>query len=283
MKEHKSLITIFAVILTSHFVAAQTTDVGKLQYLALNELDAPDTAIPSPEVKLDTARTTEDGNKGRTLLAQAVAAHGGLDKFKNVHSLSFKGTMSLIMGGQELQMQLETTRILPDKSRSIMEFLGKQTYDVTDGARGWKTDRRSGEIVPKSAEELREETRDRDRGLIFIFQHSDDSELKAVYDGSDTAGKTPTEYVTLLRPDGTRLCRLGFHPETHFLVNQSYWARTPVGEGIITETFIEWTEVKGILLPEKITRSMNGQVFSTSVYTEILVNPEIAAGTFEKP
>ena len=56
-----------------------------------------------------------------------------------------------------------------------------------------------------------------------------------------------------------------------------------MGEGIITESFIEWTEVNGLRLPTKVTRSVNGRVFSTSVYTEILVDPEIPPGTFEKP
>jgi len=254
-----------------------------LDSLGLGPVHTIDIAIPSSEAALDPPKTIDDVSKGRTLLAQAVAAHGGLDRFKDVHSLSFKGTMTLILGGDEMQMQLETVRVLPDKSRSVIEFMGKKMYDVTNGTNGWKTDRMSGEFVAKSAEELKEEIRDRNRGLMFIFQRSEDLSLEVVYDGSDTASGTPVEYVALLRPDGTRLCRLGIQSDTHFLLNQSYWGKTPVGEGTITESFIEWREVKGIRLPVRITRSMNGRVFSTSVYTEILVNPEIPTEMFEKP
>ena len=254
-----------------------------LDSLGLGPARTLDISIPSPGTKSDLSVTSENAEKGRAILARVVEAHGGLERFRDIHSLSFKATMSLVVGGRETQIKMETVRVFPDKSRSVIEFTGKQTVDVSNGAFGWRMDPLSGEFMPKDDAELAEEDRDRDRGLVQVFQRSNDSVFKAVYDSSGTEREVSAEYVTLLYPDGTVLCQLGINRDTYHLLRQSYWDRTPLGEGTIVESFVEWGEIDGILLPAKVVRSMKGEVFSTSVFSEIRVNPEIPDSTFAIP
>lgn len=182
-----------------------------------------------------------------------------------------------------MRAQVNLIRELPDKSLSVMNLMGQQMFDITDGVTGWRTDRRSGELVAMSADEIKEGARERNRGLLLVFQRSDDGSYTVEYDGIDTTDSSSAEYITLVGTDGTRLCRLGVDPNTHLLVSQWYWGKTPIGEGMVKEAFTEWADVEGVRLPSKVIRTLNGQVFSTSVYTRFLLNPEILPGTFDKP
>jgi zinc protease len=254
-----------------------------LDSLGLGPVQTIDIAIPTAEAWLESRQNQSTDEKGALLLAEAVEAHGGLDRFKNIRAISYESATSVLVGGQEMRAQGHLIRELPDKSLSVMNLMGQQIFDVTDGVIGWRTDRRSGELVAMTADEIKEGARERNRGLLLVFQRSDDGSYTVEYDGVDTTDPSSAEYVTLLATDGTRVCRLGVDPNTHLLVSQWYWGKTPIGEGMVKEAFTEWADVEGVRLPAKVVRTLNGQVFSTSVYTRFTLNPEILPGTFAKP
>jgi len=254
-----------------------------LDSLGLGQVQTIDIAIPAAEAWLESRQNQGTDERGALLLAQVIEAHGGLDRFKNIRAISYESATSIFVGGQEMRAQVNLIRELPDKSLSVMNLMGQQMFDITDGVTGWRTDRRSGELVAMSADEIKEGARERNRGLLLVFQRSDDGSYTVEYDGIDTTDSSSAEYITLVGTDGTRLCRLGVDPNTHLLVSQWYWGKTPIGEGMVKEAFTEWADVEGVRLPSKVIRTLNGQVFSTSVYTRFLLNPEILPGTFDKP
>ena len=117
----------------------------------------------------------------------------------------------------------------------------------------------------------------------MIFRQTDEVGYQAVYTGPDQVDSIDVETLTLLDSVGGTICHLAIDANTHRLIQESYWGETPTGEGNLTERFVEWTTVEGVELPTRIETSMNGQVVTTAIISEIQVNQKIPKGTFDKP
>jgi len=265
-------------------VVGKTDDYDiPLDSLGLGPVEEIDVTIPSGEPQGEVVITPESLERGSSLLAQTIAAHGGLEAYRNITSVISKGTLTVSMGGQEMPLQMEITRVLPDKSRSVINFMGRQIFSISDGTSGWKTQGMGGPIVAKTEEDLVDDAEENRREILMIFRQAGEGGYQAVYDGPDQVDGVDVETLTLLDPDGGTICRLTIDANTHRLVQESYWGETPAGEGNLIERFVEWTTVEGVELPTRIETSMNGQVVTTAAVSEIKVNQEVPEGTFDKP
>jgi len=242
-----------------------------------------DISIPSGEESVELEITPESLEKGSGLLAAAVAAHGGLDAFKNVKSVASKGVLTLKMQGQELPLQIESIWQLPNQNRTVAGFMGQNMYDIRNNDVGWKTDQATMSIVPKTDEDLANDDKDNRRNNIIIFQTIDNPAYQAVYSGSSDINGTAVETVTLLDAQGETICKLAIDAVTNELIGKSYWGESAMGEGNIQEVFSEFSVIEGIKIPMKTALSMNGQETGSRTYSEYLINPDIAAGTFDQP
>jgi len=242
-----------------------------------------DISIPSGEEAEELVITPETLEKGSGLLTAAVAAHGGLDNFKNVKAVASKGVLTLKMQGQEIPLQIESTWKLPDQNRTVASFMGRNMYDIRNGDAGWKTDQTTGSVVAKTSEDLSNDDEDNQRNNILIFQNLDNPPYQAVYTGPSDINGAAVETVTLVDQQGGTICKLAFDAVTNELVGKSYWGEGATGEGNIQEVYSEWSTVNGVKVPLKTTLSMNGQETGVRLYSEYLINPDIAEGTFNKP
>ncbi|MCD6250010.1 MAG: insulinase family protein [candidate division Zixibacteria bacterium] len=266
------------------FVVGKTDDYDiPLDSLGLGPVEEIDVTIPSGEPQSEIVVTPESLERGSSLLAQAIAAHGGLEAYQNITSVISKGTLTVSIGGQEMPLQMEMTRVLPDKSRSVISFMGNQIFSINNGVSGWKTQGMGGPIVAKTEEDLASDTEENRRKILMIFRQAGEGSFQAVYGGPDQIDGIDVETLTLLDPAGGTICRLAIDANTHRLIQESYWGETPTGEGNLTERFVEWTTVEGVELPTRIETSMNGQVVTTAVMSEIQINQEVPEGTFDKP
>ncbi len=266
------------------FVAGKIEDLDiPLAELGLGPVEEIDVTIPSGEPQSEVVITPESLERGSSLLAQAIAAHGGSEAYQNIKSIISKGTLTVSMGGQEMPLQMEMTRVMPDKSSSVVSFMGRQIYSINDGTGGWKTQGMGGPIVAKSEEDLANDAVENRREILMIFSQAGNGGYQAVYDGPDQVDGIEVETLTLLDAAGGTICRLAIDATSHRLVQESYWGETPGGEGNLTERFVEWTTVEGVEFPTKISTSMNGQVVTTVSISEILANHEVPESTFSKP
>jgi predicted Zn-dependent peptidase len=265
-------------------VVGKTDDYDiPLDSLGLGPVEEIDVTIPSGEPQGEVVVTPESLERGSSLLAQAVAAHGGLEAYRNIASVTSKGTLTISMGGQKMPLQMEMTRVLPDKSRSVISFMGRQIYSINDGTGGWKTEGMGGPIVAKTEEDLANDAEENRREILMIFRQAGEGSYQAVYNGPDQVDGIDVETLTLLDQAGGTICRLTIDANTYRLVQESYWGETPAGEGNLTERFVEWTTVEGVELPTRIETSMNGQVVATVAVSDLQVNQEIPEGSFDKP
>ena len=266
------------------FVVGKAADFDEpLEALDWGPVVNVDISIPSGEVAETLEITPETLEKGSGLLAAAVAAHGGLDNLKGIKAVASKGVLSLKMQGQEIPLQIESVWRLPNQNRTVASFMGRMMYDVRNNDVGWKTDQATGGVIAKTAEDLVNDDKDNLRNNILILQTADKPAYQAVYSGPSDINGTAVETVTLIDPQGGTICKLALDAVSNELVGKSYWGESHLGEGNIQEVFSEWSVVQGVKVPLKTTMSMNGQETGVRLYSEYLINPDIAEGTFAKP
>ena len=273
-----------------HPDALQIVVVGKgkdfevpLADLGLGTVETVDISIPSGEQKRELTISPENLKKGKELLDKAVAAHGGLQTFKNIKALSTKGTLTISTPNGDFPLAIEDIRAYPNQSKSIVLMMGQKIVDVNNGTSGWKTDPRTRSIVAKTEEDMVKDQQEWGRDLVSIFQTSDQPNYQAVYDGGGNIEGKAVEWVALVSKGGDPLCRLGFDPATGQLACREFTGETMAGEGKIEEVIESFADASGAKLPSGSTRFVAGQKFAKIALTEVVVNPQVPAGTFDKP
>jgi predicted Zn-dependent peptidase len=273
-----------------HPDALQILVVGKgkdfdvpLADLGFGEVETIDITIPSGEPKKELALTPENLSKGKALIEKAVLAHGGLAAFKNVKAVSYKGTLTISTPNGDFPIIVEKLKVYPNQMRETMVVMGRTMHDINNGSSGWKTDPRTQSIVAKSEEEMVKEQDEWSRDLVLLFQNSDAPSYQAVYDGEGTISGTSVDWVAIVTKSGNTMCRLGINGKNGMLACKEYTGETPAGEGKIEEVFEAFSDAGGVKLPSASTQSVNGQKFSQLKLSEILVNPDVAPGSFDKP
>ncbi|TET95295.1 MAG: insulinase family protein [Candidatus Zixiibacteriota bacterium] len=254
-----------------------------LEQLGFGSVDTVDITIPSAEEKKELAITPENLKKGMEVLQKAVEAHGGLENFKKVNSISIKGTYLLSMRGTEIPIAIEWLRVLPDKNKSVMSVMGQKILQIRNGNSGWKTDQMTMELTAMTEEDIADDKKNWDRSTIQIFASSDDPYYQAVYDGTGKVNEMPVAFVELVDKDDEPICRLAFNSETYELVGKFYYDETPLGAGTIEETVSNFSQISGVKLPMTTVRFLNDQKMSQTDIAEFIINGEIPPDAFDKP
>jgi len=293
-KENVEKVTPDDVIAAStknlHPDALQILVVGKgedfstpLEQLGLGPVETIDITIPSGEEKKELAITPENLKKGKEILLKGVEAHGGVESFKKINSVSRKGTILFSMGGQEIPVSVESIEVFADKSRSVMNFMGQTVYQIRNGKTGWKTDQKTMQLTAMTDDDIASEEKEWARNTIHIFQTSDDPYYKAVYDSTREVNGTPVEFVAVVGEDGQMICRLAFNSQNYELVGKSYHEETPLGAGMIEDALSNFSVVSGVKLPMTTVRTLNDQKLQQVDISEFIINGEIPPDAFEKP
>ncbi len=272
-----------------HPEALQILVVGKgsdfdmpLDQLGYGPVDTIDITIPSGEEKKELSLTPENLRKGKEILEKAVAAHGGLDNFKNVKTVKVKGTVLFSMGGTEIPITIDWFMEFPDKSKSVMNVMGQKMIRIRNGQTGWKTDRMTMKLTEMTEEDIADLDKEMTRNTIHIFSSLDKPYYRAVYSGSGEVEGAPAEFVTLVDDQGEEICKLGFNKDTYELVSKAYYSDTPMGAGTVIESYSNYTTVEGIKLPMNSISKLNDQKFSEQKIDSYTINETFPPGTFEK-
>jgi hypothetical protein len=254
----------------------------QLEDLGMGPVTEIDITIPSGEESTELEITPEKLAMGKEIIMAAVNAHGGLDDFKSINTVTRKGTFTISTPQGEFPLAVNSWDEFPDKSKSVAMMFGNEMLDIRNGETGWKTNQ-MGQVVEKTPQEIAKDKKDLMRTLLYVFMTADEPKYQPVYTGSEEFEGRQVEIVTLLDSDGEKLAEFGFYKDNNMLAFKSYWGETPTGEGNITETYSDFTEVNNITVPMKSVRSMDGQKVMAVDLTEYKINADIPAGTFSKP
>ena len=254
-----------------------------LDQLGMGPVDTLDISIPSGEEQKELAITPENIKKGMQLLGLAAEAHGGLQNFKAIKSLSSSGTLSIVTPNGEFPVTFQNVVVFPDRSYTLVEMMGNKIYDVWAGTVGWKTVGQ-GTIGDKTEDDLASDAKERSRNTIHILATSDNPTYRPVYAGGDKFEGKSAEIVVIVDEADNEICRLAIDPTAHSLIGKSYWGPGMMGgEGTITEVYEIIEPIGNVMLPKKTVRMLDGQKMATSEVLEWSVNGELAAGLFTKP
>jgi len=253
-----------------------------LEALGMGPAELIDITIPVPKENKELVINDETLAKGKKIIKAAAVAHGGVDNFKNINTIHAKGKYILTTPGGEFPLPYESYQILPDRSYSELNAMGRKMIDITNGEQGWKTDQ-TGAFVDKTAEDIAKEQEDEARSTINFFSRCDNPEFRVVYDGTEEIDGQTIDYVVLLKDNDEPLCRLGIKADNSQLYSSSYWGETAMGEGNITEIYSELKEIAGVTLPLNRNISMDGQKVLQVSLAEYYINEDVPASTFDKP
>ncbi|MDD3731095.1 MAG: pitrilysin family protein [candidate division Zixibacteria bacterium] len=253
-----------------------------LESLGLGPIEKIDITIPAPKEEKELVINDETLARGNELLMAAVKAHGGVDGFKKIKSTRIKGTYTIITPNGGFPLSFEEYKVFPDRMYLLLTVMGRKMYDITNGDKGWKSDQ-TGSLVEKTADDLSKDKQDLARNLIYIFRQCDKPDYRPVYEGVEEVEGEKIEYITLVKENGDKICRLGLNADSYQLYSSSYWGETPMGEGIINNIYADFKKIGNVTLPTNINVYLEKQKVVEQSFTEYVVNIDIPASTFEKP
>jgi predicted Zn-dependent peptidase len=253
-----------------------------LEELGLGPVTQIDITIPSGAESEDLVVDEETRAMGREVLVKAAQAHGGLDAFKKVTGVSRKATLTVTTPQGEIPLAVEELVVYPDKSRSVVSFMGQQMYDIRDGQTGWKPSQMGG-VEAKTEKDIMKEDRERGRDFIWVLQHADDPSFDAVFVGPAKSGGVDVHMVAILDDKSEEIARFAFGAENHQVVSISYWGETFMGDGMVTDHVNSMITASGLTLPKVVQKELNGQKFGKVDVTELTINPEVPENAFAKP
>ncbi len=254
-----------------------------LEALGFGPVDTIDITIPPAEEESELVISPENLERGAGLLDQAVAAAGGLENLKKIVSIERKGTMTLVMGPQEMPVSVTSLKVLPDKHRNEMNLMGRNIIEVRNGDVGWKTNPMTNELEEFSTDDIAKDDKDKARNIINIFSHVDNPYYQAVYDGDGEIDGVAVDWVAIVGADGETICHLALDATSHQLVGRKYWGETMAGEGTLEEAMSAFAETNGVQIPMKTVVTMAGQKIMQMDVSECVINGTVAPDAFEKP
>lgn len=255
-----------------------------LEALGFGPVDTIDITITPAEEESQVVITPEGLERGKGLLDQCVAATGGLDNLKKVVSIHQTGTMTIVMGPQEMPVSIKSVTVLPDKSRSEVNIMGRSVLSIRNGDVGWQTNMQTGMLEDMSAESIADDDKENARNLINILSHADAPDYQAVYDGDGELGDRAVEWLAIIGSDGETICHLALDAGDHSLAGRKYWGKTMMGEeGVLVEAMSDFASVNGVQMPMKTVVTMGGQKVKQMDLSECIINGDVPADAFDKP
>jgi len=254
-----------------------------LEALGLGPVDTIDITIPPAEEESAVAVTPENLERGKGLLGQAVAAAGGLENLKKVQSVHRKGTLTIVMGPQEMPVPTTSLEVFPDKHRNEMNLMGRNIVEVRNGATGWKINPMTNETEEMTTEDIADDDKEKARNLINILSHADSPYYQAVYDGDGELNGAPVDWVAIIGQNGEMICHLALDPTDRHVVGRKYWGETMAGEGILEEAVSGYAETSGVQIPMKTVVTMGGQKVMQMDVSTCVINGDVAPDAFDPP
>jgi zinc protease len=222
--------------------------------------------------------TPQEGAGARALLDRAIAAKGGLQKLRDIRSITAITRTSMIEGG--LQAEATTYLNYPNRVRVETSLQGVPSVQIFDGEFGWVRDPRGVHDVPAPAlRDLRSTLR---RDMISLLLAAERGALRArllpdVKDGDGTRHHTLEVSGTDLDP-----VVLYIDPDTGLISKQTYVAGGP-GRPVIEEVFTDYRPVDGVQVAYAATIRRGGQPVLERRVTDIKINAPIDPALFKRP
>jgi hypothetical protein len=226
-------------------------------------------AVPSPDPRAAEAQTSEE--RGRALIARAVAAMGGAKVVDGVVTLGLTGKARRVFpGGQEIAFDSRTMIQLSGAVRQELDLPFGKLVTVWTPKQAF-TDMGDGPVLLPDAQGAEIESGFR-RNLIALLQARTQADFRAVDLGPTRVGAAAAEEVEVTQAG--LVTKLAIEPATGFILASRYVtpmeARSTARESV-TE-YSSYALANGLSYPFSTSTSINGELSLAVKLEKVEVN-----------
>ena len=246
----------------------------------LGPVEELDISIPEPEGPEFPEPTDETVEKGRAVLAKALATHGG-NAVKNMKSRKQSLKLTMSVQGMTLPITVESQTAFPDRSyRLIKTGFGDQTMGVNaDGA--WMA--AQGQIQDMPGDAAADQRREIISDPLYLLGHFDQFPVQLLE--SEDVNGTATDVVLVWTDDANGDWMKLFFDPSGVLVRTESKGKHPMTQvtGIFQTDYDDVKAVKGVKVPHAMVTTFDGEALMDGSIASIEINPKLDDSVFAKP
>lgn len=239
--------------------------------------------ISAPVVRAERPVDPQALAAARRIIADALAAKGGIAKLANVKSVRIVATGTTTIQGQSLPVEIERIYAVPSKMR-IDATVAKQAKVVIaiDGKTGWQSapDRKTGKpaLVDLAGDEMTAALFEAWRDPEFILLKASDSAARLVPEPDEKIDGKNASVVTLGSPFGSLEVSIYIDKASKLISRIAY---SDQGQTEIDD-FSDYRDTSGLKVAYKRRSSSQGRT-TTLTIDKVEIDGPVDAKIFRKP
>jgi predicted Zn-dependent peptidase len=247
----------------------------------LGDITEVDITIPPPSPEPVPEAGEADVTKARAILADAVNAHGGLDKLEQVKTIITKGKMVMNTPGGMMELDGEVTIVLPNKARAdlSMPAIGMRMSRIFNGQSAWMVmPQRVQPLPPAYVEEGKKEIF---RDNIPLLTYASNEEASVQYLGPEDINGKMTDVILISDTPGGSI-KLFIDQETKHIIKKQFQAFTEQGPSDREEFLDDYRDVSGVMVAFHTVLIDNGEKSAEITFSEATINAEVDESLFQE-
>ncbi len=263
---------------------------GQLEVLGPVEVAGAAGDVASRAPVAPAQATAEQKKRGRELLAQALVAHGGLERLRKVTDTTVEGDMVLQVEGRSLTILVRQVRKEPFRMRYSTRISSMENGQILNGARGWLYSSldsvRVTSLDSTGVEALRSVFRS---DIVHSLLAAAGPTVEVAWLGTGRADGRTAEVIEVTSPaplgGGRREQRLLYLDATdHRLIAEDLGdAAARASAMAVRRVYRDYRPVAGVSWPYHEERMLGGTKTMTLSLESVTINTGVSDATFEPP
>jgi predicted Zn-dependent peptidase len=281
---HATLAAPDPVIVVAAPARTSKAALGSLGKVEVVEVSVSPVAVELPASLVSTPPTEEELAAGRKLVAQAVAAHGGMARLRDVVDSVVESEVTLSMGeGQEVAGSLKETRKDPERYLAVMVVRTMFGQQALVGDHGWVMASALGDtVLPADSTTLANLRVSYRSDIVHLLRNASDPSARVAARGRERVGPGDANVVEVVDARGDRQV-LFLDVATHRVVGIEQREGSFTGDIVVRRLFGDFRPEAGVLWPHAETRTMQGRRLMALQVKTVRVNGGIPDDAFASP
>jgi hypothetical protein len=216
-------------------------------------------------------------------MAQAVAAHGGLEKLQGLTTSVVDADVTVTLQGNEIKGTLRQLRKEPYKMVYLTSIEGFTSRQILNGRRAWTVLGDDESVKPADSLEVSSLRSGFTADPAHLLLAGADPRARVAHRGRERLAARDVDVVEVVPAEGSRF-RLYLDATDHRMAAAELEeAVGPVGLAISRRVYGDFRVVNGITWPFQEERSLRGQPFMHVRVKTLTINAPLGETEFQEP